>query len=85
MVHRKNSTLAALIPSAVGVDMSFLSTVTGVALSNEDADDGSDDDPENTSTNEDDSDASSDADSTNDEQEQQPRSHANSQQTFRII
>jgi hypothetical protein len=58
MAHRKYPTLAALIPSSVGVDMSFLSTVTGVALSNEDSD-RSDDDAENTSTNEDDSDASS--------------------------
>ena len=70
MVHRKYPTLAALIPSAVGVHMSFLSTVTGVALSNEDADDSSDDDAESTSTNEGDSDVSSDADSTCDEQEQ---------------
>ena len=70
MVHRKYPTLAALIPSAVGVDMSFLSTVTGVALSIEDADDSSDDDAESTSTNEGDSDVSSDADSTCDEQEQ---------------
>ena len=70
MVHRKYPTLAALIPSAVGVDMSFLSTVTGVALSIEDADDSSDDDAESTSTNEKDSDVSSDADSTCDEQEQ---------------
>jgi hypothetical protein len=70
MVQRKYPTLAALIPSAVGVDMSFLSTVTGVALSIEDADDSSDDDAESTSTNEKDSDVSSDADSTCDEQEQ---------------
>jgi hypothetical protein len=69
MAHRKYPTLAALIPSSVGVDMSFLSTVTGVALSNEDSD-RSDDDAENTSTNEDDSDVSSDADSLCDEQEQ---------------